>query len=328
LIDQPGLLQLLWHPKEGPWTARFDTMLLWRNAPRDRPLFSTIVPGTTSLGATALNANQLQSDMIAAPRVSLFHGNGCGDALEATYIYAGNFYSERSLPQLVDGYATAPPGILGNAWDPVTGTPLTAGSATLLGNLQSLEFNTRTRLGGGASQFIFGVRWLQWQETVLIKDNFIGPNLGDTGYDLYRTGCTNSLFGGQIGIDSVLLTTNRGVRFEGLAKAGAYYNNAVQSSSFSYATDAPFSFSAQNRVTRSPAAGAFVGEAGLTAVIPISCNWDLRCGYFGMWLESIAQPVNQLSGQQLTQINPPPGTLTTNGGLVLQGLSLGIEGRW
>jgi hypothetical protein len=116
---------------------------------------------------------------------------------------------------------------------------------------------------------------------------------------------------------------------EGLVKAGAYYNNAVQSSSFYYQTDAPFSFGPQaNRVGRSPASGAFAGEVGLTAVVPIHCNWDLRCGYFGLWLESIAQPMNQLSGQNLVQVNAPPGTLTTNGSLVLQGLSLGLEGRW
>ena len=332
VIDQPGLLQLLWHNKQDhgdEWTARFDAILLWRNAPQSRPLFSTIAPDTTTLGPTALNANQLQSDVLAAPRVSLFKGNGCGDGIEATYIYAGNFYSQRSLTPVVDGYATSPPGILGNVWDPAAGTPLTGGTATLVGSLQSFEVNTRSRMGLGATQFILGVRWLQWQESARIQDYFTGPNVGDTGFDLYQTNCVNDLYGGQIGIDSVLLTTSHGLRVEGLVKAGAYYNNAVQSSSFYYQTDAPFSFGPQaNRVGRSPASGAFAGEVGLTAIVPIHCNWDLRCGYFGLWLESIAQPMNQLSGQNLVQVNAPPGTLTTNGSLVLQGLSLGLEGRW
>jgi hypothetical protein len=30
----------------------------------------------------------------------------------------------------------------------------------------------------------------------------------------------------------------------------------------------------------------------------------------------------------LNQFDPPSGTLTTNGGVVLQGVSLGLEGRW
>ena len=332
VIDQPGLIQSLIAHKNATWTARVDTILMWRNAPRDYPLFATIVPGTNDFGPTALNADQLQSDVLAAPRVSLFRTNDCRDSLELTYLYAGNFYSQRSLAPVRDGYATSPRGILGNVWDPATGTPLTSGSATLLGTLQSLECNGRTPVAGGVLQFLVGFRWIQWQERLRVGDTFSTPAppdpITETGSDLYTTNCINDLYGGQIGIDSILLSTKSGARVEGLVKAGAYYNNAVQSSSFSYETTAPFPFSAANRVARSPAACTFAGEVGLTAVIPIHCNWDLRCGYFGLLLESIAQPVNQLAGQDLVQVDPPPGTLSTNGALVLQGLSLGLEGRW
>ena len=47
-----------------------------------------------------------------------------------------------------------------------------------------------------------------------------------------------------------------------------------------------------------------------------------------LWLDSIAQPVNQLSKQVLNQVDPPAGVLDLTGGLVLQGCSLGLEGRW
>ena len=63
-------------------------------------------------------------------------------------------------------------------------------------------------------------------------------------------------------------------------------------------------------------------------MIPLRRNLDLRCGYFGLWLQGLAQPTRQLSGQTLNQIDPASGTLTTNGGVVLQGVSLGLEGRW
>ena len=66
----------------------------------------------------------------------------------------------------------------------------------------------------------------------------------------------------------------------------------------------------------------------MTAVLPISSNWDFRCGYFGLWLTGLAQPANQLSDQTITQIDAPSGTLNTTGTLILQGLSLGLEGRW
>jgi hypothetical protein len=72
-----------------------------------------------------------------------------------------------------------------------------------------------------------------------------------------------------------------------------------------------------------------VGEVGITAVIPIACNWDFRCGYFGLWLTGLAQPTNQLSHQTITpNQDPPSGTLDTTGALIVQGLSLGLEGRW
>ena len=74
----------------GHWVGRFDSLILWRNAPTDKTIFLDQA-GTTPV----LNADQLESDVLAAPRLSLFHINQCGYGIEATYIYAGNFYSER-----------------------------------------------------------------------------------------------------------------------------------------------------------------------------------------------------------------------------------------
>ena len=39
------------------WTFRADALLLWRNAPPSRSIYSTVDPETDSLGSTALNAN-------------------------------------------------------------------------------------------------------------------------------------------------------------------------------------------------------------------------------------------------------------------------------
>jgi hypothetical protein len=65
----------------------------------------------------------------------------------------------------------------------------------------------------------------------------------------------------------------------------------------------------------------------MTAVLPISCNCDFRCGYFGLWMTNLAQPARQLSGQTINQF-ASVGALDTAGSLILQGLSLGLEGRW
>ena len=330
VLHQPGLIQCLAANKHACWTLRSDALLLWRNAPPSRPIYSTIAPATGGLGPTALDANQLNSDVLAAPRLSLLRTDCDGRTLEATYMYAGNFYSDRTMPYARNGYVTSPPGIYGNAWGP-QGTALNTASAKLLGQLQSLEFNARHCLWADTCQFLIGTRWLQWNETLQMQDSFSSPPpptpVTLMGTDFYQTRCFNNLWGGQIGLDTLLLGRARQARVEGLLKAGAYYNAAGQTSAYTYRTVPPFAFSGQTRST-GPATASFVGEVGMTAVIPVSCNWDLRCGYFGLWLTGLAQPTNQLGGQTITQIEAPSGTLDTTGTLMLQGLSLGLEGRW
>lgn len=327
VLHQPGLIQALAAHKHAQWTLRSEALLLWRNAPPSRPIYSTIDYETGGLGPTALNANDLNSDVLAAPRLSFLRTDCDGRTLEATYLYAGNFYSERSLASVPDGYATSPPGIYGNTWGPPD-TSLDSANAKLLGQLQSLEFNARHCIWGGMSQFLIGARWLQWNESLQMQDSFSNDvPFPVTGNDFYQTQTFNNLWGGQIGLDTLLLGRAGQTRVEGLVKAGAYYNAAGQKSSYTYSTVPPFTFSASNRDT-GPASAAFVGEVGMTAVIPISCNWDFRCGYFGLWLTGLAQPTQQLSHQTITQIDPPSGVLDTTGTLLLQGLSLGLEGRW
>lgn len=321
--------------KGSGWTARADVLGLWRNSPKSRPLFTSLIgtPPTQTIGPVVLNGDQLTSDPAAGTRISLFRTNNCGASLEATYIYGGNFYAERSLPYQANSYAIAS-GIYGNIWGQPGGPeppPLSAVQTQLTGQLQSLEFNSRTPLWGGKTLFISGFRWLQWQEQLIMHDQFMDPAAPSiTGTDTYDTRCVNDLYGGQIGFDSQLLAWPAGLQVEGLVKAGAYYNSAVQTSSYSYVTTAPFSFSDTITVSGQPAAGAFVGEVGLTGVVPLGRHFDLRVGYFGLWVEAIAQPVAQLDGQDLTQpaAPPPTGSLTTTGGIVIQGISLGLEGHW
>ena len=319
-----GLLQKMYllHrglKSDGCWTGRVDALILSRNAPGFRPLY-TFNPGTAG---TALNANQLESIAAVGPRISLFHKDQCGGASwESTYIYSGGFVSERSLAPAINGYLTAPPGIYGNS-----SPPLDTASARLTSSLQSAELNRRW-CWGSCTQFLAGFRWLQWQETAAISNVYDADTSG-FGQDVYTTGCYNNLFGGQIGLDTALWQPSKHFRLEGLVKAGAYYNNANQSSSYqNYLGGVPNSGNSGSAGS-SPATCSFAGELGLTGVVPLCCNVDFRFGYFGLWLTSIAQPTNQLSNQVLM---PPPvptyTSLTTNGNVVLQGLSLGLEGRW
>lgn len=327
--ESPGLFQKLFDlcgdiEDEGLWTARADALILYRNAPAFRPLYVT-----DQGGQNVLNSNQLNSLAAVGPRLSLFRKDAhhCGTSWEGTYIYSGSFVAERNQPFVSGGYNIAEPGIFG-----VKPTDFPDGVDTvttrLVSSLQSAELNRRWALGP-YTQLIGGFRWIQWQENLAISDSYALGTV-NAGQDFYNTNCVNDLYGGQIGLDTLLWQPAKCFRLEGLLKAGAYYNNAVQTSSLSQPATP---YSASVGVGESPAACSFAGEVGLTGVVPICCNWDFRFGYFGLWLSAIAQPTNQLSGQTLDSgdvatIGQPVGSLNTSGSVVLQGLSLGLEGRW
>ena len=294
--DPPyGMINRLIDNKHACWTFRTEALLLWRDSPRSRDLVSTFPAGTT-----ALNANQLESTPAAGPRFSLFRTNGCGDALEATYFRAANFRAQSVLPTVLDGYE--PAFLPGQSYNSV--------STNLGSALQSFELNGRMTVLPSI-QLLGGFRWFEWQENL----QMIGTT--STGIqDQVSTSCMNDLYGYQSGFDSLVLNT-QWLRVEGLMKGGAYYNNSRQTTSASTAFG-PFSTRAD-----APKGAAFVGEVGLTGVMPITRNLDFRVGYLGLWLQGLAQPTNQAQST-----DPAAATLNTTGTAVVQGVTLGLEGRW
>lgn len=303
--------------KDVCWVGRSDALIGWRSAPPDRPL------AQTGLGASVVNANAMNSTAAAGPRVSVFRFNKCnGTGWETTYLRLANWRSERPLAAQSQGYALAPPGIYGNSNTPNVDT----GNANLGSRIQSLEFN-RHWCHSDHLRFLAGFRWVEWQESF----SMLGTTAGAPPVEnIFSNDCTNSLYGGQIGADAVLLTLPW-MRFDSLVKAGAYYNNAVQSSL--YQSNATGTLVSQGiAINESPLNCAFVGEVGLTGVVPVTSWLDFRVGYMGLWLSGIAQPTQQLSGQVLTQpaggTAPASGSINANGGVLLQAVSLGLEGRW
>jgi len=172
--------------------------------------------------------------------------------------------------------------------------------------LQSFELNGRMTVAPWI-QLLGGFRWFQWEETL---------QLTTVPADLVNVACMNDLYGYQIGFDSLLLST-KWLRLEGLMKGGAYYNNSRQTTTANIG-GSPFSTRADT-----PKGAAFVGEVGLTGVMPITRNIDFRVGYLGLWLQGLAQPTNQTAS-----IDPKAATLNTTGTAVVQGVTLGMEGRW
>ena len=283
-----------------------ELLTLWRSSPQARPLYNF-----SPQGDVALNANAIQSDPAIGPRFSLFRTDSCGNGIEATYFQGANFRGQAALPTVMGAYQMASPGIYNN-------TPLTVNtaSANLGSAIRSFELNDRIALGSNV-QFLAGFRWVEWRESIQIYDT---PFDNPTTQDIYSTNCMNDLYGGQIGLDASLLKIAN-VRTEAFVKAGAYYNNAYQSSTYQY-------LPVNQNIRVGGSACSFVGEVGMTGVLPLTENIDFRFGYLALWLTGLAQPTNQLSGQTLVQATPPSGSLNTVGGVVVQGLTLGLEGRW
>lgn len=313
-----GLLGPMLHGCDICWVGRVDALIAWRDAPPDRPLVETGLSGIP-----VLNANGMDSPAAAGPRFSLFRFNNAnGTAIETTYFQIANWRSERPLSAQSDLYALTPPGFYGND----NTQNFDTGDANLGASMKSLEVNRHWWIGPNA-RFLAGFRWVEWQENFSLSDEFVGVA---TIQDFYRTDCFNSLYGGQIGIDGVLCTLPW-MRVDSVVKAGAYYNNGVQRSL--YASNATGAFITQSvAVDQSPVSASFLGEVGLTGVIPVT-NWlDVRVGYSGWWLSGIVQPTQQLSGQVLTQpaggVEPTSGTINADGGVFVQAVNIGLEGRW
>ena len=325
-FEQPGLLQVLRDQKCATWTFRSDALILWRNSPNDIPLYSYTANTPNGYGATALSAGQLESATAAGPRFSIYRTDDCQNAWETTWFKAANFRSQEATLPSINGYGMTPPGIYGNAFAPVD-----TATADLSASIWSFELNRWARYRPNIA-LMQGFRMLGWGENLTLADHYqIDPaNPAPIyGQDVFGNQSSNSLYGYQIGTDIRLWDRGQGFRVDGLLKGGAYYNNAVQNSAYTYEAGSGDLQTANVRAAGG--AAAFVGEVGLTGTLPITCNLSLRVGYLGLWLQGLAQPTNQLRGQTLTSGgpgSPVAGSLNTAGSTVVQGVSLGLEGRW
>lgn len=323
-FDPPGLFQRLaaLHDKAGAcWTGRVDALILWRENPRYRPLFSEDLGGGVQ-GADVLNANQLNSTGAAGPRFTLARLSQCGDGIEASYLRAFNFRSQRILPTTAGGYMLSPPGIFGNTLDGINTGDVNLGSA-----LQGFEFNGRRQLWRNVA-ILGGLRWMEWRESLTIQDSTDNPvPPPDFFTEQFSASALNSLWGLQLGFNVHMLDVGSWMRIDGVVKGAACYNIATQTSTYQDNTGlAPIGVT----VGTNPVNSAFVGEVGMTGTVPIHRNIDLTFGYLGLFLEGIAQPTNLLSGQNIIDpVAPPPsGTITTTGNVIVQGVTLGLQARW
>jgi hypothetical protein len=287
------------------WTAQADVLMLWQGNVPSRPLFFD-----TGTDLTVLDVNQMYAPVSVGPRVALLLHLDQTYAIEANYFQVQGFNGGRSLP--VD----APYGMSDLAG--YTFNDVDSAEALTSAGISSFELNWR-RWNCRNITWLAGFRWVQWNETLGIQDEF---NDGTTtGVDTIGIQTGNDLYGAQVGMDAMLLNLKQVVRFNGVAKAGVYGNQQAQATAaFGGDRMTPEIIS----VASNPV--AFFGEIGINGSVRLSDHWSWRAGYNFFWLSGVATAAKQLNTIDTT--GTTPSKIDTTGSVLLSGVNTGFEFIW
>lgn len=293
------------------WVGQADVLLLWQgNVPVTPLLTLQDFPNPMTL-----NGSQLPYGLATGPRTAiLFNVDQC-HAIEANYFNAGNFAGNRAF--------AAPAGTQ-LAWAALGNYNLAnieSGTASTAGRIQSFELNWR-RSNGRSLTWLAGFRWIEWNDWFTMADNF-DDGVNPPGTDTLSARSVNDLFGGQIGLDAVLLTLSDVVRFNGVAKAGVY-GNPHASTTMTLNSSDPTRLPTTSYTATGSSTG-FFGEVGINGTVRLTEHLFWRAGYNFFWIGGVATSLNQLSAFDMTV---PSGALNIGGSVFLQGINTGIEAVW
>lgn len=292
-------------------TGSVEALMLWRSPSPDRPLyFETANPANVPLDAGGIG-----TAMAAGPRYAIEWSGDGERAIEVNYFSVGDFTGSALATSPGGGLEQAD--ILGFSFPDVTSA--TAASSA---GIKSFEVNRRRALGRFDGDFLYGFRWVEWNERLAVTDTTLTG--AGSGSDFFSAATVDSLYGAQIGLDLVLAGSRSGRAWvEGIGKAGIYYDRAVQNSFVdSVSTD---------QVVRSTATSAdltsFFGELGFTGCVRLSDHWVARTGFTMFWLGNLAEPAGQFSTTNLFSDEIRTG-IATGASTFLYGLNLGLEASW
>ena len=293
------------------WSGGVEALLLWRDGPAARPLYFE----SANPASVPLDAGGIATGMAAGPRFAIEWSANGTDAVEFNYFNVESFTGSRSVASPGGGLEQAD--ILGFSFPDVTSA--TAASSA---GIKSFEVNRRRALGRFDGDFLYGFRWVEWNERLAVTDTTLTG--AGSGSDFFSAATVDSLYGAQIGLDLVLAGSRSGRAWvEGIGKAGIYYDRAVQNSFVdSVSTD---------QVVRSTATSAdltsFFGELGFTGCVRLSDHWVARTGFTMFWLGNVAAAADQLSVNNLYS-REIVSAVDTGADVFLYGLNLGLEASW
>ena len=164
-------------------------------------------------------------------------------------------------------------------------------------------------------EWLYGLRYLNLNEEFAI----VSTDLQE-GTSTYEVHTNNNLFGAQLG--SRVRHCRGRWSWEGTGKVGIFGNAAEQHSD--PIVDFP-AFVVRPRRSESGGDIAFVGDLNLTGIYHLDDVWGIRLGYNLIWIEGVA-----LAPDQLDFTNTPTSgsEISTDGGVFLHGVNIGLEARW
>jgi len=171
-------------------------------------------------------------------------------------------------------------------------------------------------------EWFVGFRYLNLREHLQIVGQRSQTTPTDPGIEdnsIYDIRTSNNLYGPQVG--ARVRRWGRKLGWEATGKAGIFGSDTQQEQ---YILDYP-GFEVRPLTSASDDGVAFVGELNLTGIYRLNEIWNLRAGYNLFFISGVALAPDQLdfSGEL-----PAGNQISSSGGVILHGVSCGLEARW
>jgi hypothetical protein len=287
------------------WRVDATAIYLHRAAPTPLPL---LVDPTS--GASLLEGGNFEFYPKAGPRIQFVVTDCEGLGLELNYFAVDGWSVARSF-----GNSQFPSGVANLTVDSIITEPLSDAQFDTTSVIHSSEINLRQRLVGNID-ILTGFRWIDMNDRYLAT----GTSAVTGNQLLQSTIAWNHLFGWQTGLDGRLGPDDGRWSIGGWVKAGSALNNANTSTALSDPGNL-----GSLAVSANECHVAFFGEAGLTGTIQIDKHISATFGYQVMFINNLAQPLNQIEQTDLAA-----GTTLVNvgSGILYHGANLGLDVCW
>ena len=297
------------------WRVEADSILLHRDASEDVTLIND-----QACGCPLLGASELEFDYRPGAQLRLVRENPtlipglCGLCTDWEISYFGiDSWDAVAAPDPTISQVAVGPGL------PILSSgPGASFRASYGSDLHNVEWNVRG-YWNDCIAFVAGFRWME------LSEDFIMDEVNGGIDRMYSINTNNHLWGGQVGSDFGIASWGWRLRVQGNLRAGLFINQADQSTlAPAFRPLVPL---AAEGITARDDTTAFVGSAGVTAIVGICNGVGVRMGYQVMWVDGVALAPEQLNSTNLVAPNIA-ASLNMDGDLLYQGATIGLELSW